>query len=383
MEYLLYCLLALFIAFIFYGIIPGTGAFLVRAKWRNFRKLLLKSTFYPFLEYINLKDESISRDYRFIGQLEAIQGKNRIWINSGNLSVAADVEETPVYIISSSGDEAQSIPWKNISSLAAGTQVFIAGPLIIENGRGIFHFKQSKPLLVIIFDVDKSTLLKRSIRTGRQKNEYWNQFTLISLIIGFFAMLSLSFIFSTYPALSIPTLISFSLSLFPIIPLLPPGVIFFLLYRYFWRKARTLREERDLLKIPLYHFTKYKDSNNKIDSVLLPTGEEYTAIKTTKSQIKNYVAPDSKMNFRISTFHHLLKNKDYFLFGAYDNKLKKLIKPEDPMAEFVCIPGNPSIMADYCHKYSTLYMLIAAGFIFLAFLPNTFFILIIIRALLF
>ena len=45
-----------------------------------------------------------------------------------------------------------------------------------------------------------------------------------------------------------------SLAAAPVAPFLPPGVALYYLYRYFWKMARRLRAERDLLRLPLRYF---------------------------------------------------------------------------------------------------------------------------------
>ena len=75
----------------------------MRSSWRKFRFRLLRSSYYPFLDYADLGAAGPPRYYRLFGQLEAIRAKDQVWIRSGDFSVAADLHRVPVYILPGSG----------------------------------------------------------------------------------------------------------------------------------------------------------------------------------------------------------------------------------------------------------------------------------------
>ena len=75
--------LSFFLAFLFFGLIPGLGAFWVRAKWRRFRSRMLEASTFAFIDYSDLRQEKEGTSFRFFGNLEAIQGGNRVWIRVG------------------------------------------------------------------------------------------------------------------------------------------------------------------------------------------------------------------------------------------------------------------------------------------------------------
>jgi hypothetical protein len=101
-------LFAVLVAFVFFGAIPGLGAFSVRARWRRFRARMLDSSLRPFVQYANLSGggpEALEREeggdgslgaYRAFGTLEAMQGPHRIWINTGRFSVGVDLQGVEV-----------------------------------------------------------------------------------------------------------------------------------------------------------------------------------------------------------------------------------------------------------------------------------------------
>ena len=260
------------VAFLFFGLIPGIGAFFVRSRWRLFRRRIAESSLYPLLNYSDLSrtGDFLGR-YRVFGQLEAIQGENRIWINNGSFTVEADLRQAKLYFLPSFSAGARTLPverlqeevpdeqptlvsWNKIFSLPAGTQIFAAGQLNSEEGRGVFRSQNKDPLLVVMYDGRSNTIVQRAVWGGRQKNEYWNQFTLASLLTGSFCMVLLAYIFLRSSPSSLPVLFALSLALFPISGVLPPGFVLYYLYRFFWKRARMLRAERDLLRLPLRYY---------------------------------------------------------------------------------------------------------------------------------
>jgi hypothetical protein len=118
---------------------------------------MVEASTYAIMDYANLSKDNEGLTYRFFGTLEAIQDTNRIWMRSGDVSAAADLENVPVYILPSlspderlddvlSGEEPQSVPWKQISSLPAGVELFVAGALHLEDGLALFRSRPQFPL---------------------------------------------------------------------------------------------------------------------------------------------------------------------------------------------------------------------------------------------
>jgi hypothetical protein len=392
---IIYILLIFLIAFVFYGLIPGIGAFLIRAQWSRFRRRLISASLLPIATSTISKTQKgkYIGDYRCFGTLEAIQGNNRVWIAGKDFSIAADLEKTSIYLLSSypyelqiekgeqqeysfPDEEPTYIPWKKISSLPSGIQIFICGSLFIEDGRFLFKSQQNTPLLVVIYDGNKELLLERSIWSARQKNEYLNQFTPVSHVSGSLSLLLIAFILSrlidfSLPAFhfysllySIPAIISLTLGLFPIIYLLPPGVFFYFLYRRFWKRARLYRAERDLLKLPLRYMQDLKDLENKEYSFMLPDKEQYSMLCRSKETAKQ--DPLLTLNIPLrecSLQKEVDKEKDYYFFGISDNN-GLLKKPHDPMCELIYTPGNPYRLAEACQKKAIKVGLLSAFFIF-------------------
>ncbi len=395
-------LLALVVAFLFFILIPGLGAFLVRAKWRRFRAHMIVASTYAIMDYSDLSKENEGSTYRFFGTLEAIQDTNRIWMRSGDVSAAADLENVPVYILPSmssdeslddvlSGEEPQSIPWKQISSLPAGVELFVAGTLHLEDGLTLFRSRPQFPLLVVIFDGGKDTILRRAVRSGRQRNEYWNQFTLISLITGSFSLLLLTYLFLGNPATRVPALIALALSASPLAVLLPPGVVFLYLYKSFWTRARTLRAERDLQRLPLRYFNALPSaalpsaalpSKTGREAIsVLPNGERYMMISGTADYARSRLSPDDRNAVPPDHLTISPSDNEVYLFGAFSDDASGITAPLDPMADLIMIRGNPEENAVRCSKRAMLFTVLSGVFLSLDLFPNLFLMLFVFRML--
>lgn len=383
MHPLVIVLFVFLVAFLFYGLIPGIGAFTVRARWRSFRRRIIEASMFPFLHYGSIsKEDKLLGSHRVFGDLEAIQGKNLIWIDTGELTVEVDLEGIAIYLLPSysTGDENMpfewleeilpdeepiSVRWNQIFSLPAGTKFFVGGPLYCEQGRGVFRAMPKEQLTVVIYDGDKKSILMRSIWGGRKRNEYWNRFTMVSLLAGSVSLLLFAYVLLRTPLFRLPSIMALSLSFFPFAALLPPGVCFYFLYRYFWKRARLLRAERDLIRLPVRYFENLpQDSiiDAKYSTITLPTGEHYIMTNRSDFLIKG------ELIIRGGRLPHIAEEKrgDYCLFGALaqDRNSRTIIEPEDPMAELILTLGNPQHLAQVCSTRAKLFEALSAVLIF-------------------
>lgn len=245
-------LLTIALAGAFYVAIPGTGAFVVRRRWRRFREALLATHGAKTLRYGISPEQSGAGLYRFFGRLEAIQADHTIWVGDHALSVMVSLDRVPVYVMPRTNAEGEGaveesprvLYWKELSALVEGTDVFVGGTIVDDQGSVRFHGGPDGAPLVIIFDGPPEALFSRAMWAGRQRNEYWNHLTPISLIGGFVAELLWAVSLSGDSRLQ--TLIALVMALIPILPLFPPGVVGFYWYRRLWRRARRIRAHRDL-----------------------------------------------------------------------------------------------------------------------------------------
>lgn len=377
------------IAFIFFGLIPGIGAFLIRGQWHTFRQKLTQASLNRLADFSILdgsENPESKGTYRFFGRLESIQGDNRIWLTNDSVSVGIDMEKTSLYVLQSfpfdpesnsgttddetfSDEEPEYLPWKKIYSLPSGIQIFVSGHVWEEDGKLVFRKQEKNQPLVIIFDGPRETLLKRCIWSGRQKNEYVNQFTTVSLISGSLLLLLISFLLISNKLFMLPALLALTLSTFPLVYLLPPGVLLYFLYRFFWKRSRILRSERDLLLLPLRFFRSPQGVFDKKMETVLHDGEHYVGLEWRRNEKKLDLTIPAELKFRGSSLvHRSGEENPYFIFGVQTEKQMRSSK--DPMVELICIPGDPARLSGECDRKAKELGIVSAICIFSGLLIN-------------
>lgn len=244
-------------ALVFYLVIPIVAAYHVRSSWRRFRTEVMHAPALPDVAEISVSDDAGVTRARCIGRLEAVQGNDRIWLGTGGRSVAVNLHEVPIYLLSvrsvrsQSGDRGEPpriVYWNEVSALAEGTRFLVAGPAASRGGAIEFCENGREAPLVIIYDGADSFVVERATWTGRQRNEYWNQLTPFALMSGALAQILLAAI--VIGASRATALVNLVLGLLPFLPVVPPGVLGYYFYRRLWRDARRDRAIRDLLALP-------------------------------------------------------------------------------------------------------------------------------------
>jgi hypothetical protein len=373
---ILYFLLIPAITFVFYAVLPAVGAFHAREQWRRFRRTVIAVSHYP-----TASPGAVSRSrgpfvgfHRFFGTLEAIQGDDRIWITNGHFSVAADLRDVHVYLIpestasmdallggaESTGTALGSVPWSRIFSLPEGTPVFVGGALYQEEGRGIFRDGGDSPLLVVIHDCPRESVVPRAIGSGRERNEYMNAFTLPSVCIGALLLVLLAFSLFSLPQ-RLLGLLALTAGLAPISPFLPPGFPLYFAYRAYWKKGRLLRVQRDLVQLPLRYFPPPSGGARDRRATLLPDMEPYIMVRgRSDAEDPNVIIsggvrmalPPGITRLPVTLPRRFAKragigSPDCVVFAGYcveDDELR-LVRSEDPMTGQVLIPGDPREIA--------------------------------------
>jgi len=249
-------------AVVFYIFIPAIGVFQVRHRWRRFRARVVHAVSLPRLDAETvrslLQGEAPARDgeYWFRGRLESLGINDTVWIERDGLTVSADICNTDVVLLPtpvSIGDDLpdetpQTVPWRELTALVEGTRFFLSGGVTVTDGSVQFVTNREHQPFVVVYDGPDDTLTARALWTGRQRNEYWNHLTPISLIGGFLALLLLGI--AVLDRSRLMSLAAAVLATVPILPLLPPGVAGFYVYRRLWRRARRIRARRDLIGLP-------------------------------------------------------------------------------------------------------------------------------------
>ena len=388
-------IIVLAIAAIFYLFIPGIGAFHSRRGWRLFRKRIIAASQFPFVSYRDI--HSVNKDcighFRFLGNLQAMAGEHLIWLGDGRLTLSADLKNVVVHLLPSeqspsemnSGSDAggyagsllpdetvRSVRWETLSSLPEGTRFFVAGPLFNDNGRAVFRSTTETPLVVVISDWTDRELLPVAIWMGRQRNEYWNRMTPASLAVGFLWQMILSYSYLREPLQRIPAIFSLTTSLAPLAIFLPPGLLFFSLYRYFWKKGRVSRGERDIALLPLRYFGNMPVSDAGKRGTLPDGGTYSVAVFRSREEALGAVETAEDVSVPDITCKSGNRNEiQWFLFG--EKKESGLFAaPRDPMAELCLFAGNPLELSRKCALRARKMELLSAASFALAFGINTF-----------
>jgi hypothetical protein len=383
-------LLILAAAALFFAAIPAVGAFVARDQWRRFRRAMTAASLYPIaspalVAWAARGNNARPGRCRFFGTLEAIQGEDRVWIRSGRFSVAADLRGVRVFLIPDDtpddGAPARgrwatslaSVPWNRIHSLPEGTPMFVGGGFVVEEGRLIFHDRAETPLLLVIHDCSRESILARAIGSGRQRNEYINSLTLPSAGIGSLVLLLLAFTFLGIPE-RLSGLIAFTAALAPLVPFLPPGFLLYFAYRSAWKKARRLRSQRDVVRLPLRFFPP-AGARRGLRAALLPDMEPYVMIHGAEdgsgavvAEGRRFALPagTTRLEVDLPSLGRLReRGSECVVFSGYqvDGDELTLAPAGDPMAGTILVPGIPEAIARASDQGARVYTLLSGLFI--------------------
>ncbi len=380
-----YIALVFAVAIFFYLALPGLGAFIVRGEWQLFRRTLGEISRYPMagMRAIGRAKNGFIGYFRFFGALESIQGNDRIGIADGHVSVAVDVKRLSVYMLPASSSpergreeaELAAVPWERIFSLSEGTTVLVGGALFAEDGRGVFREHAHRKPLVVIYDCKRESIVPQAVRGGRQRNEFWNVFTIPSIATGAFTLFLLAYFLLGPLDQRVPALMALAVGLAPISPFLPPAFPLYFLFRYFWKKARLQRVERDIVLLPMRYFPGGlnmggAENRRRVRATLLPNLEPYIMVRGPEIPGNPPVIDAAGETIPIPPETVRLKipresGGESYLFGAYgetDGAIG-LRKPDDPMAQLVLVPGDPEEIAKRSNGAARLYEWISALFI--------------------
>ncbi|MCL2294909.1 MAG: hypothetical protein FWC36_08610 [Spirochaetes bacterium] len=390
-----YLILILATTILFYLLIPGIGAFIVRSRWKEFRRKLVAAATAPIIDFHKSRT---SREFaspcvteylgifKFFGTLEAIQDKYEIWLRSSNFTVTVDMKSVKIYLIPAFGSQEedknniyeknreiiidempQALSWEAFHSLSQQTEVMVCGPLFMEKGKAIFRNTTESSITFLIYDGKQESLLRRSIWAGRHRNEFWNIFTPVSLVAGSFALFIIAYQLYSAPEFADISKFTLVLSLIPIMPLFPPGVVLFFTYRHFWKKARFLRAERDIVKLPFHHFA---DSNLLNDNLCLYVWSEipYCCKKIENHEEVVQICHNKNIKIRRASVlnNNLSKSNIYYYFYKPEEKF------QDPLIEEIIIDGNPAAIIKKCQQRSQIYEYLSLAIFSLGMIINFF-----------
>jgi hypothetical protein len=338
-------------AVLFYGLIPVTGAFIERRRWRLFRRRFSELKRRPHLDYNTLVNSAENMDFYFTGTFESIGSETLLWIRGKDLTVQADLRGARTYVFPNKGDKEnfsvfdpgeeapERIRWERISTLTGDAKVFVGGPLVKRGGRSIFASVPGIPLLIIFYEGPEKALAVRAIRAGRHKNEYFNLFTPFAFVLGAFSEIIIAVSLLSRPVQRLTMIYAFIALFTPLITWIPPGLLFTALYRRLWWRARLYRSYRDLARFPMEYFAK-----DEFECVL-PNGETYAHRYYDEF-------PSKKLLFLIPAVEKR-KKFQWHVFGVMPKGDGDDVFPKEPLDEFAisCIlPGDSESLAKHYNR---------------------------------
>ncbi|OHE66847.1 MAG: hypothetical protein A2001_14225 [Treponema sp. GWC1_61_84] len=355
-------LAVLALAAFWFAAVPVAGAFVVRRSWRHFRRRLDDLRLSPILDYrASCSLDSAGSDFRFFGDFESVTDGRILWARSDNLTVPVELDRAAIYLLPAAdetddgnerasfdmdGSPPEKIRWDRVASLSEGAKVFIGGKARDESGQVRFSSEGTEEILLILYDGNERSLISRTVKAGRQKNEYWNSSTAYAIVLGSFSELILALVYSKRPALGAASSAALAAAFIPLLPLLPPGLVMTGLYRRLWRKGRAFRTFRDLVRMPLRHLEGMRETK-------LPDGSRYgwrelgNALAPTEGEGVPVLPPGADP----------AAEEEWRCYGMIDDD-GTIRAPRDPGAIWAAVPGDPAVLSG---RYEVMARLLEIG----------------------
>jgi len=293
--------------------------------------------------------------FRFTGGIESITDGHTLWVRGEDLTMPVSLEKTacfllPVHDGADIPEAPEQIRWNRISTLTEGARVFIGGQIKTLNNRLSFCSTKERPLMVLFYDCPDAELTRNVILAARTRNEYWNSLTPVSIVIGALALIYMAASFLDRPAFRLTVISALVAISVPVLPIIPPGILFTGLYRRMTWQARKYRAYWDLARLPVRYLLPDYPARQ---SALLYTGEKYgyTELKSLPAQeAVPWLIPESQKTGK--------KGSLYF-FGVLaplpDEEAALPQRSSDPFVSFGILPDDPARLArSYAIKAYTL-----------------------------
>jgi len=239
-------------------LVPITGGFINRYKWKRFRNRFNSLRLIRLLDYRQYRQlEGEGGIFRFSGGIESITDGQTLWVKGDDLTIPVSLEKTKCFLLPIHEGEGfpeapQRIRWNRISTITEGAKVFIGGRIKNQDDRLSFVSTKEQPLMVIFYSCPDASLAEAIIRAARTRHEYWNNITPVSLAIGALALIYIAASYLGRPAFRLTVISALSAVFIPIFPILPPGILLTALYRRLSWDSRKLRANYDLARFGLF-----------------------------------------------------------------------------------------------------------------------------------
>jgi hypothetical protein len=187
------------------------------------------------------------------------------------------------------------------------------------------------------------------------------------LVVGALFNIIMAISFLSRPAFRLTVIVSLIALFVPAYPMIPPGLLFTVIYsRLAWR-SRILRAYRDLARLPLRYLALPKGKALK-ENCLLPNGELYGFACSAELPPQ---AQEGKIPLLLPEFTKALGSGAsqgglWYIFGALRPGEEMPVQPIDSFATFGILPGRPDLIARRCEVAAylmefTAWLILLAG----------------------
>ena len=215
-------------------------------------------------------------------------------------------------------------------------------------------------VLVVFYEGPEKSLVRRSIWNGRQLNEYWNPLTPASLAAGTLALIIVTYVALRQPMGGALAVFALAFAAIPVLPLFPPGIGLFLLYRMWWRRGRLLRAHRDIVVLP----SRYIPDGQLCGT--LPGGEEYCRRSVGEWRAREY----EEREIPVVRAPLQVPSETWEVYGRPG--VAELEQPDAPLAELIVVAGEPETVSRQCERTARRFELLALAVLALGLGVNLF-----------
>jgi hypothetical protein len=302
-----------------------------------------------YRNYRQLADEG--GIFRFTGGIESITEGHTLWVKGDDLTIPVSLENTKCFLLpKNNGEEMpeppEQIRWNRVSTLTEGVKVFIGGLIKLQDNRLIFVSTKENPLIVIFYNCHESELTNQIILSARIRNEYWNNITPVALGFGALSLVYIAASLLNRPAFRMTVITALVAVFIPVLPFIPPGLLFINMYRRMIWYSRKYKAYWDISRLPL----QYLKPNQ--ESILLRTGEKFGFVKMDSLPSADM---DGDIPFLIPQTTREEKTQQWYFFGILPSEKENPAEekqaennlPEKSKDPFVCygiLPAKPEAL---------------------------------------
>jgi hypothetical protein len=338
------------LVFIWYGLIPALGAMYNRRKWDRFKRIFNGLRLKPRLDYAAYSGLTGEGGvFCFTGGFESITDGRVLWVQGDNVTVSVSLENTKIWLLPAQGEAGddpasfmpEQIRWNRISTVTEGARIFIGGEIKFKDNRWRFAATDENPLMVIFYSCPDKVFVSMLTSAARDRNEYWNSATPLSLAIGAISLIYIAWGFIDRPAYRLTVICALLAMILPLLPWVPPGLLLFAAYRRCAWLARRFRVYSDLARIPLGQISSAKSVCN---------AGVYGCV-TYENLHEDAIT--GKIPVLMPEYAHPMRGQKWHLYGmlpdggtpAEGGPDKSPREPGDPFVFFGALPGDPHFLA--------------------------------------